>query len=301
MNKAAQTKRAYWHDYRSPGRYMITLSKSANISPLSNIEGDWNLPVGTRGSSYTRWSSLGRSIADTIYGIRNIHPALRAEQYVVMPDHVHILLWVQSQLPEPLGFYIARFKNAINTAAGVNHIFENGFNDQIVSNKRNLQALFDYIRSNPYRLAVRRANPDFFTRRNNLIIENTEYQAYGNIHLLGNPFKDQVIVHRSDSSDLLARHKEEWLHTAANGGVLVSPFISGEEKRIRVEAEKLGAKIILITHEAFAERYKPAAHAFALCSEGRLLIISLGLPAKTDLSRPLCLQMNSLAEAITSI
>ena len=300
MNQNQQIKRAYWHDYRSPGRYLITLSKSRAVPPLSEIEGDWRLPVGASGSSHTRWSSIGRAIADMIYGMRNIHPALKAEQYVVMPDHVHILLCVQSMLPEHLGFYIARFKNAINVASGSNHIFEYGFNDQIVSNKRNLQALFDYVRSNPYRLAVRRANPDFFTRRNNISIGNHECITYGNMHLLDNPFKDQVIVHRADTYDLLAKRRKEWLYNAVNGGVLVSPFISQAEKAIRAEAESFGGHLILITYETFGDRYKPAAHDFALCAAGRLLIISLALPPKTRLSREICMQMNAVAQVIAS-
>ncbi len=298
MKTNSQTKRAYWHDYRSPCRYLITLSKSRDIPPFSQIDGDWSLPVGTRGSSYTHWSPTGRIIADTLYHISNIHPALQAEQYIVMPDHVHVLLWVKSSLHEHLGFYIARFKNLINMASSVNHVFEDGFNDQIITNKRDLNTIFNYIRSNPYRLAVRRAYPDFFIRRNNLTIEGAEYQAYGNLHLLDNPFKDQVIVHRADTPDLLAKHKEEWLYTAANGGVLVSPFISKAEKEIRTEAETLGSKIILITHEVFPDRYKPAARDFDLCTAGRLLIISLRHPTGTPLTRTLCLQMNALASNI---
>ncbi len=76
-----------------------------------------------------------------------------------------------------------------------------------------------------------------------------------------------------------------WLSDAAKGTVLVSPFISKSEKAIRVEAEDIGANIILITHEAFGERFKPAAHDFNLCSQGRLLIISLGMPLNTPISR----------------
>ena len=298
MHRNRQTKRAFWHDYRSPGRYLITLSKSHGVAPFSTIEGDWRLPVGSSGSSYTRWSPIGRAIADMIYGICNIHPALRAEQYSVMPDHVHILLWVQSALPESLGFYIARFKNAINTATGIDHVFDDGFNDQIVTNKRNLQTLFDYIRANPYRLIVRRANPGFFTRCDNRLIAGYPCQTYGNTHLLDNPFKDQVIVHRADTLQQYARHRAGWLYTATNGGILVSPFISPAERTIRAEAEALGSRIILITYEAFTDRYKPAAHDFDLCTQGRLLIISLGLPASTPLSRDLCLRMNGLAQAI---
>lgn len=300
MKTNPQTKRAHWHDYRSSFRYLITLSKSWDIPPFSQIDGDWRLPVGTRGSAYTRWSPTGRVIADRLYHIGDIHPALRTEQYIVMPDHVHVLLSVQSKLPEHLGFYIARFKNSINTATSKNHIFEDGFNDQIVTNKRDLNTIFNYIRSNPYRLAVRCANPDFFTRCNSLSIGSHTCRAYGNIHLLTNPFKDQVIVHRADKPDLLSKHKDEWLYTAANGGVLVSPFISPAEKAIRTEAEALGSKIILITHETLPERFKPAARDFSLCTEGRLLIISLGLPENTPLSRALCVEMNALAQAIVT-
>lgn len=300
MARNSQLKRALWHDYRSSCRYMITLSRRRDFPPLSVIEGDPQLPAGTRGSCRTRWSHAGKKIADLIYNMSAIHPALRADQYVVMPDHVHILLWVQSPLPEHLGFYIARFKNAVNLAAGENHVFEDGFNDQIVTSKRDLNTLFAYIRDNPRRLAVRRACPDFFNRRDSVNIAGHACMVYGNIHLLDNPFKEQVVVHRADSPEVLSRNKETWLYTAANGGVLVSPFISQAEKAIRNEAEASGGKIILITHEAFPDRYKPAAHDFELCTQGRLLIISLGYPSCTPLARDICLSMNNLAHTIAA-
>lgn len=298
MNKNPKTKRANWHDYRSPCRYLITLSKSPGIPPFSQIDGDWRLPVGTRGSSYTRWSPTGRVIADMLFHIGEIHPALRAEQYIVMPDHVHVLLWVQSILPEHLGLFIARFKNLINVASSTNHIFENGFNDQIVTNKRNLNSIFNYIRSNPYRLAIRKACPDFFTRCNNMIIGNTPCQLYGNIHLLDNPFKEQVIVHRADNDEIYSSNKDRWLYTAANGGVLVSPFISKREKEIRREAEELGGRFILITNRPYRDREKPSGKDFELCAEGRMLIIAPQSPL--DFSRSACQQMNSLANQIAT-
>ena len=275
---------------------MITLSKRAGIPPFSKIEGDWRLTVGSRGSSFTRWSPIGREIADKLYHIREIHPDLRAEQYIVMPDHVHVLLWVQSLLPEHLGFFIARFKNNINLAIGTNHIFEDGFNDQIVTNKRNLNTIFNYIRANPYRLAIRRAYPDFFTRSNNIIIGDTPCQLYGNIHLLDNPFKDQVVVHRADDDQTFHANRDRWLHTAANGGVLVSPFISQREKLIRKEAELSGARLILITNSPLREREKPSGKDFDLCAQGRLLIIAPSVPMPLD--RTTCLKMNSLAKTI---
>ena len=93
--------------------------------------------------------------------------------------------------------------------------------------------MYDYIRLNPYRLAVRRAYPEYFSRVNSLVVGGRELQAYGNMLLLDNPFKEQVVVHRADSPEVRESNRRRWLYTAANGGVLVSPFISPDERGIR--------------------------------------------------------------------
>ncbi len=131
-----------------------------------------------------------------------------------------------------------------------------------------------------------------------LKIANQEYESYGNLFLFRNPEKTAVIIRSAFTQDEVNEKKNRWLESAGKGTVLVSPFISKSEKSIRSEAEVIGANIILITHEAFGERFKPAAHDFDLCSKGRLLILSLGMPAKTPLSREICLQMNALATVL---
>lgn len=285
--------RAPWHDYTQRQIYHITLKKHPAAPSFGSIAGDWRLPKGTYGRSYLQTSSLGRAIKDCIKNIHAIHPALKIYQYALMPDHLHILLSVEAGLDDILGHKIAAFKVMVNKRANLEIVFEKGFNDQILTTTRNLDVIYNYLRDNPYRLAVRFAYPGFFSRINKIEIGGKIYSAYGNIHLLSNPFKEQVVIHRIDNAEKRKTNRERWLHTGCNGGVLVSPFISPAEKAIRAEAESLGARIILITHEAFPERYKPTARDFELCTEGRLLIISLGLPAGTPLSRAHCLQMNS--------
>ena len=75
---------------------------------------------------------------------------------------------------------------------------------------------------------------------------------------------------------------------ALPSGKLLAPLLS----RMAITAA------LLIQHQAFGPRYKPPGHLFDLCESGRLLIISLGLPPKTTLSREICTSMNSLAEEI---
>lgn len=211
-----------------------------------------------------------------------------------MPDHLHILLFVEYPTEDTLGKIIARFKIEVNKAAGTTGVFAKGFNDQILKSSRSLAVLYRYLRENARRLAVRRARPEFFRRVNALEIGVKTFQAYGNFQLLDCPFKEQVIVHRTDSSETRQKNREQWLYTAANGGVLVSPFISPAEKEIRKEAEEAEGRFILIISEPMEERYKPAGRDFELCEAGRLLIISANLPG--ELSRKNCLTMNEMAE-----
>lgn len=293
-------RRAPWQDYTKRRIYLITLMKCAGVMPFGELAGDWQLPRGSYGRSYIKASPLGYIVKGCLREIGSIHPALRVYQYALMPDHLHILLSVEDTLDEILGRKLAAFKVMVNNRANLERVFERGFNDQVLTPSRNLDVIYDYLNDNPFRLAVRFARPDFFSRVNRIQIGDCVYDTYGNFHLLSSPFKVQVVVHRADSSDKKRRDRDLWLHTGANGGVLVSPFISEEERSVRIESEELGAKIILITHEAMPERFKPSGRDFGLCAEGRLLIVSLGMPVGTPLSRVLCLQMNGLAGKIAS-
>lgn len=291
--------RAPWHDYTCRCIYMVTLKKSPDIEAFGALEGDYRLQVGEKGAAYIMASRTGRAVKDCIRRFGDTEPHIRVLQYALMPDHLHMLLFVTEPTEEILGRIIARFKVSVNKAVGDDNVFTKGFNDQILHRWRSLDVLYKYLRDNPRRLAVRREHPEYFRRVNNLTVGGRRVQAYGNILLLRSPFMAQVVVHRRDTEDVRRVMRERWLYTAANGGVLVSPFISPAEKAVRDEAEALGAKIILISNRAMGERYKPAAREFALCEQGRLLILS---PEGIDpsLSRAACLEMNSIAEALCS-
>lgn len=221
-----------------------------------------------------------------------------------MPDHIHILLRIKEYSDKPLGYYVSNLTGASTrewrAITGVTYsVFEKGYNDRIIGASRSLDTLYRYIRDNPRRLAVRRAHPEFFRRVNDISIAGTRCRAYGNFQLLDCPFKEQVVVHRADSPETCAANRERWLYTAANGGVLVSPFISPAEKAVRSDTETFGARLILITNRPMEDRYKPSGSDFELCETGRLLILSIpGLDAA--LTRPACLAMNALAAIICS-
>lgn len=294
--KPNHNRRARWHNYYGPASYMITMTKQRNCPDFGTLK------YGDPKDAWISLSAIGEIIKCQIEETPAHNPQLKIADYVIMPDHVHILIEVTETTDRPLGDIIRALKSAsssrIRKMTGRPYLsaFDDGFNDRIIKSQKHLKTIQNYIKDNPRRLAVRRALPDYFRRVNALKIGDKSYQAYGNFQLLDCPFKEQVVVHRPDTPEERDRHRGEWLFTAANHGVLVSPFISPDEKAIRDEAEEAGGRFILITNEAMGERYKPAAHDFELCEAGRLLIITSGTGG--EVSRTDCLTMNALAAQI---
>lgn len=291
--------RAPWHDYKSPCKYHITLMKAPGIAPFGNLAGRCDIPVGMPGSPYIEPSVTGRGIKRALYRISEIDSRLRLLQYALMPDHLHLFISIEEQLDEHLGKLIARFKIMVNEMCGFPGIFEEGYNDQIITPKRDFDTIFRYIRENPYRLAVRHEHPEYFNRVQDIAIAGRRFSTYGNIALLKNPFKEQVVVHRKDSESERRANSGRWMHVVANGGVLVSPFISKAEKEIRQLAEAIAGKIILITNDSLGEREKPAAHDFERCAKGELLLLTPTQPTiASPLSREGCITMNAIAATL---
>lgn len=299
-------RRAFAHNYFAPFIYHIILKKSTDCELFGMVNGSACIAPGTQDSANIQESALGTVIAKALLHLPHEFPILKLLQFCVMPDHVHILLQVLYTSDHHLDFYIenlkckiaAKYSQKSGRKISDNEIFESGYCDKPLYDNRSLDALYRYIRENPHRLAMRQQFPQFFSRTRKLIIAGQEYEAYGNLFLFRNPDKEAVKISRKDTPEGKEQKRTRWLSEAAKGTILVSPFISKEEKSIRAEAEALGAKIILITHEAFPDCFKPSAHDFELCEQGRLLIISLSIPAKTTLTREHCLSMNSLAKQL---
>ncbi len=304
----AYHKRAFSHNYYAPFIYHIILKKADECGIFGLVKGNAGLAPGQPGCAYIEETNLGNIIAKAIINLQKQFPILKIYQFKVMPDHVHILLRVMEWSDYHLDFYIenlvsniaAQYSKKIGRQIDCRYIFLPGYCDKPLLLKRSLDGLYRYIRENPHRLAMRLQYPQFFQRTRKLRIGNREYEAYGNLFLLRNPDKEAVRVSSKFTTEETEEKKVAWLTAASKGTVLVSPFISKKEKEIRREAEVLGASSILITHETFGERYKPAAHDFNLCCEGKLLIVTLGKPPRTLLTRELCQQMNTLASRIAT-
>lgn len=282
------------HDYKSRCIYHITMTKARGIPSFSKI-------ISTPEKPRVERLPLGKIIEQQIYNFPRLCPALRVLQYIIMPDHIHIAIFSQSELPKALGAYIGMMKVrcvrlAFEQLSIQPPLFEKNFYDRILRRNHNLDTICEYIRQNPSRLLIRQKNPYFFRRLENISINGILWQAYGNYQLLGNPFKAAVVIHRADSHSIKELKLRRRMHLAENGGVLVSPFISHEEKEVRRQCEEANGKVILLSNSPLGHREKPATHNFDLCAKGKLLILAPTTPLPTG--RETFLYLNSIAEFI---
>ena len=79
------------YDYSQPGSYFITIcTRERNQEVLCSIEP----AVGAIINRPPRISltPLGRIVDETIRAIPDHYPGISVDQYIIMPDHVHLIL-----------------------------------------------------------------------------------------------------------------------------------------------------------------------------------------------------------------
>ncbi len=294
-----QNRRAAWNNYSEPGTYLITIVTRDRKPWLGKLE---TLP-----EPWIRRSKLGEGIlASSVPKITEIYPMVKVWHLCFMPDHIHMILNVESPLPrgKHLGHVISGFKGGCTQLA--RHIlkddeislFQQGYNDRVLFKEGQLQGWKRYLSDNPRRLALKRLHPDLFTSIFGVDVLGRECQIIGNRFLLDWPDKEAVVVHRADSEIDYEKKRRDWLACGERGGVIVSAAIAEREKAVMREAMDLGYKVIFLRNNGFPPLYKPAGRAFDACASGQLLQVSPWPynPEKKSISRQECLVLNSLAE-----
>jgi REP element-mobilizing transposase RayT len=238
-------------------------------------------------------------------------PAIETNTLVVMPDHLHGIVYVKEQLPKPVGQTIRGYKSGATSEIrkllddATLEVWEEGYNDRVVMCSDTLRAERNYIRNNPSRYCLRKAHPDLFVRVNRLdhprLPGGMTWAGYGNLFLLDKPRLLPVRVSRRVAPDALAALKDEVAEQTAGGAVMVSPFLSSGEKAIAgLVMEQDFGSLVLLKPEGFPPLYKPSGAYFDLCAKGRLLVLTpfAYTGRKKPLTRERCLQMNDRVREI---
>jgi hypothetical protein len=179
-----------------------------------------------------------------------------------------------------------------------------------LSRRGQLRAMIRYVQMNPQRLATKRLMPGFFRVQKGIEIAGRSYDGVGNVALLHEECYDVVHVRsvwvkaaqRGERKDLRDYMNSRVLK-ARKGVVMVSPFISPQEKQVMQVLLDEQRTFILLADNGFREYYKPSDNLFDACAEGRLLILSPWQydAGKRHISRADCMALNAMAEEIAGL
>lgn len=291
-------KRMFKHDYSRVGFYMITIV-SAGRKRL----------FGTCKNNQAQLSEAGKTVLRRWKEIPEHRPAVEANTCVIMPDHLHGIVYVRKKLTKPVGETIRGFKSGVTSELRRQlktpslNVWEEGYHDRVIMDVETLRTERAYINDNPRRYCLRKENPQMFLRANYLTHDRLPAESdilwagFGNLFLLDKPALAPLQVSRRVSSQELACRKAEALELSWRGAVLASPFISPGEKEIAhaLMNQEYGS-LILLRSEGFPPLYKPPGAYFDLCAQGRLLVLSpfAYTGRKQPLTRERCLRMNQL-------
>ena len=152
--------RAPAYDYTAPGAYFITIVTQHRACPFGWILDDRFHPTPTGDLVNRVWHELPDRF-----------PSLEIDHFVVMPNHVHGLLWLLDASTSPseqhvsLGAVVGAFKslatrevNALLRRAG--SLWQRNYYERVVRSEAELDAIRKYIDENPLRWALDAENPD---------------------------------------------------------------------------------------------------------------------------------------------
>ena len=114
-----QHRRAEWQDYSGTGLYMITLCIEGRHPLFGHLEGIISAKRGQTDFPHIVLSPLGRAVLEgELPKIHRFYPQIEVWQVAMMPDHLHLLLYVAEPLPQgkKLGDIIRSFKGGCSRA-----------------------------------------------------------------------------------------------------------------------------------------------------------------------------------------
>ena len=141
------------YDYSTPGAYFLTLCTEDKRCILGRVVGG-----GAFDAPHVQLAKAGEIARKYLLSGDKI-PGIRVEKFVIMPNHIHVILWVEdtagngpSRSPAPTNqavpHFISTFKCFCHRDFG-SCIFQRSYHDRIIRNEPEYLKIWKYIDDNP--------------------------------------------------------------------------------------------------------------------------------------------------------
>ena len=311
--------------WRGVGIYHVTII----VPSREPLLGKLIIPQDDPKQAYVQRTKLGNALVEKLLNHPTYYPEVQIVQYCLMPDHLHVILYVKRPMKQTFNTVVrslwqaakklgrtytpsinpesdSGLTNGENTDAPFPIFTERPF-VRPMSRRGQLQTMIHYVQMNPQRLATKKLTPELFWVQDNIEIAGRIYKGVGNADLLQRARYVPVHV-RSMMVDEALHGDDKRLRdymngcvlAARQGAVMVSPFISEQEKAVMEVLLKEGLPFIYIADNGFRDYYKPQDSLFDAVARKQVLILTPWEydAGKKRVSRAECVEMNKMAEEI---
>ena len=160
MNEEKPTRkqnRLNYYDYSSCGAYFLTVCTSKRINYFwleapSDVGASSARPLDPQN---IRLSKYGKIADEAVKNISGTYKALSVDHYVIMPDHIHLLLSIRADeygrpMVAPTVSRVVQQMKGYVTKRIRTSIWQKSFYDHVIRNKEDYEAHIKYIYENPF-------------------------------------------------------------------------------------------------------------------------------------------------------
>ena len=150
-----KTTRLPDYDYSTAGCYFITFCTKEKQKLLCEIVG-----TDALGGPQVHLTDYGVIAEKHLQGLRDFYDDVKLESYVIMPNHVHLILQVNGSksgpprvaVPtySPISKFVGTFKRFCNREIGKN-IWQYRSHDHVIRGEKDYLKIRSYIETNPIR------------------------------------------------------------------------------------------------------------------------------------------------------
>ncbi len=147
------------YDYSQNGVYFLTLCTKDRKPLLSSLQCREVPDADALGMQQVRLSAIGRLCQQRLEDISNHYNGVYLEDYVIMPDHVHVLLVLEDSGGQGSGRptvaqIVHAFKRMTSSQAGKT-LWQASFYDRVVRSEAERREIRKYISENPWKKLIR--------------------------------------------------------------------------------------------------------------------------------------------------
>ena len=153
-----RTNRLDYYDYSQNGAYFITICTQDRKKVLSKIAVGTPLP-GCPQEPAVKLLPHGKIADKYIQQMNAFYEYVSVEKYVIMPDHIHLLLRIHNPNGHPgtgvptqrtsvAARFVGTLKRFCNKEYGEN-IWQSRYYDHVIRNRKDYDEIWQYIENNP--------------------------------------------------------------------------------------------------------------------------------------------------------